>query len=40
MRLELTAVFHEAEEGGYVAFVRQSPVRSRRVTRSMRHAQS
>jgi predicted RNase H-like HicB family nuclease len=25
MRLELTAVFHEAEEGGYVAFVKEMP---------------
>jgi predicted RNase H-like HicB family nuclease len=25
MRLELTAVFHEAEEGGYVGFVKEMP---------------
>jgi len=25
MRLELTAVFHEAEEGGYVAFIKEMP---------------
>jgi predicted RNase H-like HicB family nuclease len=25
MRLELTAVFQEAEEGGYVAFVKEMP---------------